>query len=468
VDHEEAGAAMRGRGRGWLAVLLGALAVLGAVAAERRGVATPAPAPSGVAVSSAWVCPHGGGDRWTANVAIANPGASPIDARLTSLGDHDPRQVGTVAVPASGEVIAEVPARGRGASTLVEIFGGSAAVGWIVQAGGKGSGIGAEPCTDDAGATWSVVDGVTNRQTDSSVVIANPFAADAVVNVVLYLPDKPPLRDTDWTDLRIRAGSSVALDLRRALGEQIVGATVEATRGRVAVGSLAVGARGGVRSVLAQPAFATRWIAPVAGGTGSGTLSLLVPGDLGIRFGATQLSTDSNAQPSGNLTVIRQGGSSTVSAPVTTAGSSAVVVQVVGNTPVSVGLREVGRGSDDAATAGTATPATSWIALPTTVGRNAQSNLVLVNDGTQPVSATLQMLPAEGGDGGAPYTLAVAPGRTASPPRSWLDANPTAAILITGDGNLVALSAGTTGRDRSGSFAVAMGVPLWAAARAGP
>jgi hypothetical protein len=280
------------------------------------------------------------------------------------------------------------------------------------------------------------------------------------VNVVLYLPDNPPVRDSDWTELRIPAGSSVALDLRRALGEQIVGATVDATRGRVAAASLAVGTNGGVRSVLAQPAFSSRWVAPAVGGTGAGTLSLLVPGDLGVRFGATQLSSDTAAQPAGNLTVVRQGGTSTVSAPITTDGPSAVVLQVAGSAVVGVGLREVGRGSDDAATAGTTVSARSWVVLPAALGRRARSDLVLVNQSDQPVSATLQLLPAAGGDAGTPFTLVVPPGRTASPPPDWLDTDPTAAISITGDADLVALSAGTTGRDRSGGYALSMGVPL--------
>jgi hypothetical protein len=228
----------------------------------------------------------------------------------------------------------------------------------------------------------------------------------------------------------------------------------------VAVGSLAVGANGGVRSVLAQPAYASRWIIPVVGGTGAGTLSLLVPGDLGVRFGATQLSSDTAPQPAGNLTVVRQGGSSTVSAPLTTAGPSAVVVQVSGGATVGVGLREVGPGSDDAATSGATEGALSWVVLPAALGRNARPSVVLVNDGEQPVTATLRMLPVEGGDPGNALELVVPPGRTASPPRSWLSVDPSAAISITGDGNLVALSAATTGRDGTGGYALAMGIPL--------
>jgi hypothetical protein len=86
--------------------------------------------------------------------------------------------------------------------------------------------------------------------------------------------------------------------------------------------------------------------------------------------------------------------------------------------------------------------------------------VVLVNDGDEPVSATLRLFPAEGGPAGEPYTLVVPPGRTASPPRNWLQADPTAAIAITGDADLVALSSGTTGRDGAAGYALAMGIPF--------
>ena len=410
-------------------------------------------------MSSSWLCPHGGGAGWQGDVVIANPGVSEVDARLTSLGGDRPRVVGEVTVPPGAEVVREVPAEVRGAATAVEIFGGWAGVGWVTHAGGNDAGLGAEPCTEHAGAAWAVVDGVTNRQTRSYLVVMNPFAADAVVDVALYLPDHPPVRDTAWTDLRIRAGSSMALDLRRALGEPIVGATVIATRGRIAVSSLAVGVHGGVRSAMAQPAFASRWIAPVAGGSGSGTVSLLVPGDLGVRFGAVQLSSDTAQQPAGNLTVVRQGGASALSAPLQTAGPSAVVVQLLSDAQAAMGLREAGLGRDDAATSGTATPAPAWLALPSALGTTTRSSIVLANDGDAPIRATLQQLPAEGGEAASPVTITIQPGRTATPPRSWLDTDPTAAVFVTADGDLVVVSAGTVGKDQTNGYAMGLGVP---------
>lgn len=450
---------MRGRARAWLAVLLAVAAVLGASAAERLGPAAPAAATPGVAVSSAWLCPHGGGEDWVGRIAIANPGDEPVQARLVSLGAKHERVIAAVDVPAGAEVLQAVPADTRATSTAVEIFGGWAAVGWFVKAGGAESGVGAEACTPDAGDHWTVVDGVTTQHVHSYVVVMNPFASDAVIDVTLYLPDRPPVRDPDWTDLRVAAGHSVALDLKSALGKKIVGADISASRGRVGVASLVIDSGDRVRSVLASPAYSSRWILPVGGGTGEGTLSLLVPGDLGIQFGAVQLAPDTAAHPAGNLTVIQQGGTSTLSAPISTSGASAVVVQVQDGDVVAAGLREAGPDTDDAATGGTALPAPAWVVLPTSLGRDPKPSLVLVNPGEQMVTATLTMLREDGVASPAPITVEVPAGRTVGVPGTFLQADPKAAIVVQASGDLVALGAGVTGiPDRF--YAMAMGAPM--------
>jgi hypothetical protein len=312
-----------------------------------------------------------------------------------------------------------------------------------------------------------VVDGVTNRQTRSYLVVTDPFASDAVVDVVLYLSGKPPVRDPDWTDLRLPAGSSMALDLRNVLGEPIVGATVTATRGRVAVASLTVGVHSGVRAALAAPAFAARWIAPAIGGADAATLSLVVPGDLGIRYSATELSDDTDARPAGNLTVVQQGGVSTVSNPVPVSGASAIVVQVTDGDPIGVGLRVAGEGPDPAATSGTSAPADAWVALPAAIGPAAVPSVVMVNDGTEQVTVTARRLPEGGRDPGDATTVTIAPGRTAALPRPWLNDDPSAAVLLVGDRPFVALSAASTGNNAEG-YALAMGLPMPAGGTGAP
>jgi uncharacterized protein YjdB len=65
-------------------------------------------------------------------------------------------------------------------------------------------------------------------------------------------------------------------------------------------------------------------------------------------------------------------------------------------------------------------------------------------------------------------TVTIQPGRTASPPRRWLDADPAAAVLVSANGGLIALGAGTTGTSRSNGYAMGLGVPVPATVVAAP
>ena len=192
-------------------------------------------------------------------------------------------------------------------------------------------------------------------------------------------------------------------------------------------------------------------------------MSLLVPGDLGVRFGGTLLQEEEGAQTAGNLTVVRQGGTSTVSAPVTTTGASAVIVTLTGDGSVGAGLRAVGYGPDDASTGGTTTPAPAWVVLPTAIGGAAVPALVLTNPGETPVTVTASLL-----DGGTDtVSITIPPRRTAAVPTGFLRRDLGAGVLVAGDGAFVALGAGTSGPGQTGWYAIAVGVPL-PAVRASP
>jgi hypothetical protein len=451
-------------GRGWLALALAAGTVIGTSAAARIGPAAPEPGTVGTAVSSTWLCPHGGGPGWGASIQIANPGDAPISARLISYGHGQPKTIADTDVPAHGEILREVPASVRASATRVDLFGGWGAVGWVVQASGKESGLGAEPCTSAPGSSWYVVDGATPQRTHSFLIVTDPFTADAVINVTLFLPDAPPVRSAAWTDLPVDAGTSVALDLGAkssgALGQPIVGAEVIATRGRIAVSSLAVRDGGGVRSVLAAPAPAPRWILPIAAGSGGGTASLVVPSDTPIRYIGTQVSSDTRPQTAGTLADARQGGASTVSAPVRTSGATAVILGVTQGGPIGAGLREAGPGRDEGATGGTPTASADWVVLPTAFGLDPRPSMVLVNDGDQPVAATLTLLHEGGGSVGDTTSVTVGAQRTLAVPGSFLRSDHTAAVLVNADGPVVALGAGLAGAGDSSRFAMALGVPI--------
>jgi len=464
VGDPEAGASVTRGGRGWLAIILAALAVVGAEAAVRLGPAPPAAATAGTAPSTTWLCPHGGGPGWTGTVEIANPTGATLDARLTSYADGAVGTPKDVSVPPYGEVLHKVDASARAASTRVDVFGGWAAVGWVVLGGAKEPGLGAEPCTSTPGQRWDVVDAVTTQRSHSFLVVMNPFSIDAVIDVTLYLPEEPPVRSNAWTDLTVPAGSSVALPIGSqkvgALGQSIVGVEVTAARGRIAVASAVVRDSGGIRSSLASPGEASRWVLPITGGTGGATLSLLVTNDTGIRFTAQVLARGVDPSAIGDLTDVRQGGSSTTSAQIPTEGASAVVVETEDGT-VTAGLRAAGHGGDDAATGGVTTDAPAWVVLPSAFGLDPVPSLVLVNDGSTKVQATVSLLHEGGGSVANTAEVTIPAGQTAAVPRSFLARDHTAAVLVDASGPIVALGAGATG---SGRYAMSLGVPIPAGA----
>jgi hypothetical protein len=361
-------------------------------------------------------------------------------------------------------VLLEVNASTRAASPRVDVFGGWAAVGWVVWGGAKEPGLGAEPCTSTPGPLWDVVDGVTTQRSHSFLVVMNPFSIDAVIDVTLYLPEEPPVRSNAWTDLTVPAGSALALPVGSqkvgALGQSIVGAEVTAARGRIAVASSVVRDAGGIRSSLAVPGQASRWVLPITGGAGGATLSVLVTNDTGVRLTAQVLARGVDPSAIGDLTDVRQGGSSTMSTQVPTEGASALLVQSEDGT-VAAGLRAAGHGGDDAATGGAATDAASWVVLPTAFGLDPTASMMLVNDGTTKVQATVALLPEKGGDFGDTVQVAIPAGQTVAVPASFLAKDHTAAALVQATGPIVALGAGTAG---SGRYAMALGVPLPAGA----
>ena len=238
----------RGRGQGILALVV-LLVVVGGGLALQRGVGVRAAEPAAPPTSSsgAWFCPHGGGDKqWKATLYLANPGDAAVVARVSTFSRKKPDEPRSVTVPAQATVAVPVPAKGREASTYVEYFDGWVAASWVAQGGGGEIGVGAEPCAAATGPTWFAADGTTEQGEDAYLVVMNPFAVDAVFDVVLYTPKRAPIRNSALTDRVLRPGKSVAFRLNAfAEGEAAVGAEVDVSLGRVAVSSLGITRDGG-------------------------------------------------------------------------------------------------------------------------------------------------------------------------------------------------------------------------------
>jgi hypothetical protein len=437
-------------------LIVGAMALL-----DRSGPRTPAPLPEGTAASGAWICPHGGGSELSVVLYLANPGLTAVRVRVTELGSNRAGSSESFDVAAESTLrIEEVP-QDRGGVTYIEYFGGWIGAGWVAS---NDDGVAAEPCAADAATRWFLPDGTTQLGEEAYVIVANPFAAAAVMDVVLYTADNAPIRQSEWTDLVVPARRSVALHLNTlSKGEPVVAAVVDVTVGRVAAASLGVSDGTGVRSTLGWTEPATGATFPVMQASGQTELLLLSTRGESIRFGATELS-EGQPRPAAGLTEQEHGPAAAraYAIPVDEPGPIAIDLFTLEHAPVVGALRVRGPGEDLGSTSGAVSAADGWVVLPATARAPATPGAVLVNDGDRDVVATVQLLPHDGGTAVAPVTVPVpAHSAAAVPPEFWAS-SPRAAMVVRSEGGpLVALAASTSGR--ASGFALSMGVPLPAA-----
>jgi hypothetical protein len=440
---------------GTVLVLVVAMALL-----DRAGPRAPARlAAGGTAPSGAWLCPHGGSDM-TVTIFLANPGPETVTARLTRLGATEPGSSERYDVAAGTTLgIEDVPSD-REAATYVEYFGGWIGAGWVSS---TGEGVAAEPCAPDAGRNWFLADGTTQLDEEAFVIVANPFATPAVMDVVLYTADQAPVRNADWTDLVVPARRSVSLHLNSSLkGEPVVAAALEVSVGRVAAASLGVSDRTKIRSSLGWTEPATGATFPLLQGSGQTELLLLSAGQASIRFGATVLS-ERQPIPAGGLTEQEHGPAAAraYAVPVEP-GPAAIRLFTIDGAPAVAAVRALGPDEDLGATGGAVRTAASWLVLPATAGTSPTPGAVVVNDQDVDVTVTAELLPPDGGTAAAPVTLQV-PSHSAAavPPELWASA-PGAAMLIRTDGGALVALAGSTSEGARGerAFALSMGVPL--------
>ena len=432
--------------------LVGAMAWL-----DRTGARAPAPLAPGTAASGAWFCPHGGRSDLSVALYLANPGSATVRARVTKLDSGPAEPPESYDVPAGSTLRIDQVPEDRGAATYVEYFGGWIGAGWVAFTDG---GVAAEPCAADAAPRWFLADGTTQLGEDAYVIVANPFAVSAVMNVVLYTSDGAPIRNSDWTDLVIPARRSTALHLNTmSKGESVVGVALQVSVGRVAAASLGVSDRTKVRSALGWTEPTTEATFPLMQGSGQAELLLLSTGGESIRFGATALS-EGQPSPAGGLTEQEHGPAAAraYAIPVEP-GPAAIRLFTLEDARVVGALRARGPGEDLGATGGAVAASDSWLVLPAVSRVLSTPGAVLVNDGDADVVATVQLLPPEGGTAAAPVTVHVpAHSAAAVPPDFWASAPGAAMLVRSDDGPLVALAASTSGD--AGAFALSMGVPL--------
>jgi hypothetical protein len=85
------------------------------------------------------------------------------------------------------------------------------------------------------------------------------------------------------------------------------------------------------------------------------------------------------------------------------------------------------------------------VVTPTTAARTPRPGLVVVNPGEAPVEVTFRLLTQGTGAPGPEATITVPPGRVVAAPAALLQQAPAASVLVTADGDVVALGTSTSG-----------------------
>src|SRR5262249_31676921 len=151
--------------------------------------------------------------------------------------------------------------------------------------------------------------------------------------VALFTAQRAPIRDSDLTEVSLRAHRSVAVSLDAfAQDEEAVTAEVDVSSGRAIGASLGVTHGHGVRSAPATPGTATQAILPVAAGTGQSQIAIGIPGEDGAPLEGTLLSGRPMA-PVQSLVGAEQDPLTARVYPLHTTGPSAVLVRTKNGIP---------------------------------------------------------------------------------------------------------------------------------------
>jgi hypothetical protein len=463
-----------------------------------RALTPPGDAP---AETGAWDCPHGGGEGWRAWIALANPGPSPVEIRLTTSSGGAPPSPTVETLDASVLRYIEVAAPLPGSATAVESFGAEIGAGMVIAA--PEGGIAAEPCAREAATSWAIAEASTLRGEEARLILHNPFAGEAVLDISL-VTGNGSLNPGRLQALLLQPGEARAVDLHHyALGEEALGATVSVTKGRVAVSAVTV-SNGGVRASLGVAGPAPRWLLPGIGPRGE--LLVRAPAPREVAFHA-ELDGPEGGRRVVDLEAVPAG---VVEAFPVSDAIGGIVAEVDGPRTMIVGRRMLpapapappqdkggaggkgggndggkgksggkdggnatagagkgggpgGKGkaqeeeqapetTDAASTSGTLHEASRWLVLPAVGPDGGEGTLLLQNPAPQPVEIRVRFI-GTGGPVGEEQVVTVAAASTAQV--GLPDGGPVAALVDAGGGVVAAQAATSTS-----AFAVAVGVPL--------
>jgi hypothetical protein len=372
---------------------------------------------------------------------------------VTTVGARGGRVETPAEVGPETAIYLEVPAEGPPAASTVEYFGAPVGAGMIVSLP-KGGGLAADPCASDASRQWVVPGGTTLRGQRARLVIMNPFAIEATVEVSLAAPRRV-VRPGALRGLVLPPHRSTSVDLNRyALGEEALAARIQATLGRVVAGGMGISTEG-VRSAIGVPAPARAWVLPGSADDGVTDLQVVVPGrqDAPLRVRAQR--SDGQA-PLIDEASVAAGFAEMFELE---AERSGVLVESAGAPPLVASRRTVSSDSEDGAlTAGASPRPARWLALPASGPGGEGARLLLVNSGGRTARARVTLLSDTGPlDAPSVASVTLGAGRILVVDLSSLAGlRPVAALVEVNDGTLVPAQESIS----AVGYAVSVGIPV--------
>jgi hypothetical protein len=434
----------RGRGRSWgraAVVLILAAALAGS--SFLLGQKGPAAAPDArlqPGVSGTWFCPHGGSPGWKAWVVVANPGTDSVRIRLTTFGARGVSARSTFDLGGMRQVERSIPAVQADASTQVEYFGGWVAASTYVLTDGSPAAAGAERCAPSPEPHWYVADANTGSGQTSDLVVMNPFAQDAAVDVVIRTDKRSAIRPGRLTPLVVPAGTSTAIRLNdyvlQAPDEALVTGEVDVRLGRVVAGATTV-TDAGLKLEVAAPAPSTRWLLPAAGYLPPSTLALFNPtsrrADLAV---STAVGSSQQVGPGLARVSLPPGGVRVFD--VRDSAATGLVVDSTNGVPVVVARRVAGDQGDPATIEGAAAGASAWVVPSIVPPAGGRCLVTIQNAGKTDAVVSLRFI-GRGGPlaPGSEESFTLATGRSAVIDLSVAIGTKPVAVLVTARGGTV-------------------------------
>ena len=233
-------------------------------------------------------------------VSFGNVGATPVDVVVTVLPDTGSPTSRSLTIPADSTLSTRRAALGASGALTVETFGGAL----VVEEGVDGSsGIDMTPCATDASTQWYFAAGMTPRGVEQWLVIDDPYATDAKVNVTLRTDNGVQLPD-QLQDLDVSRRSRVIVPIHNlAPREDRIAVAVAATKGRVVAAQTLVfrAASGapGIATTLGTPAPSDHIWFPNGASAPGGTGVLAI-----VNVGENDAQVDVQPLPQNNAAIV--------------------------------------------------------------------------------------------------------------------------------------------------------------------